>query len=109
MSPNTSNEKRFFHWVVDAWNEVVTRSLLTNDRVTTSFHASTTQWKNLFSFEVFGDMGYLEVTGKGGSYGEETLIYGKKNLGFAPALEIFKFGANDESWEHEWKNFADAI
>jgi predicted dehydrogenase len=54
-------------------------------------------------------MGYLEITGKGGSYGEETLVYGKKNLGFAPTLEVFTFGASDESWVREWENFADAV
>lgn len=84
-------------------------ALLTNDRVTVSFHASTTQWKNLFSFEVYGDLGYLEITGKGGSYGEETLVYAKRKLGFAPDQEVFKFGAGDESWDREWENFADAV
>src|SRR4029077_13954679 len=70
-------------------------ALLTNDHVAVSLHASTTQWKNLFSFEIYGDMGYLEITVKGGSYGEEVLVFGKKNLGFAPALEVFKFGTVD--------------
>src|SRR5712692_4463444 len=36
-------------------------------------HASWTQWKNLFSFEVFGDKGYLIVEGLGGSYGPQSL------------------------------------
>ena len=84
-------------------------ALMTNDRVTVSFHVSTTQWKNLFSFEVYGDMGSLEVLGKGGSYGQETLIHSKKNLGFAPTVEVFIFPGGDESWEHEWENFVDAV
>src|SRR5258707_876323 len=36
-------------------------------------HASWTEWKNLFSFEIFGRDGKLEVTGLGGSYGTERL------------------------------------
>ena len=84
-------------------------ALMTNDHVTASFHVSTTNWKNIFSFEVFGDKGYLQIDGKGGSYGEEILTHGKTNLGFAPTLEIFKFGGQDESWKREWKNFSNAI
>ena len=34
-----------------------------------SLHVSWTQWKNLFSFEVFGTEGYVVVEGLGGSYG----------------------------------------
>lgn len=37
-------------------------------------HASWTEWKNLFSFEVFGRSGKLEVSGLGGSYGTERLV-----------------------------------
>jgi predicted dehydrogenase len=84
-------------------------ALLTNGRVTVSFHVSTTNWKNIFSFEVFGDKGYLQIDGKNGSYGEEILTYGKANLGFAPTLEIFKFGPEDESWEREWEHFVNVI
>ncbi len=84
-------------------------ALMTNDRVTVSFHVSTTNWKNLFSFEVFGNKGYVQIEGKNGSYGEEVLTYGKTNLGFAPTLEVFRFGGQDESWDREWDNFANAI
>lgn len=84
-------------------------ALMTNDRVTASFHVSATNWKNIFSFEVFGEKGYLQIEGKKGSYGEEVLIYGKADLGFAPALTVFKFGPRDVSWEREWENFLNAI
>ena len=36
-------------------------------------HASWTEWKNLFCFEVFGRDGKLQVDGLGGSYGVERL------------------------------------
>lgn len=84
-------------------------ALMKNDRVTFSFHVSTTQWRNLFSFEVYGDDGFLEVMGKGGSYGEEVLTYAKKNLGMAPTIEVFKFEGGDQSWAKEWNNFISAV
>ncbi len=79
--------------------------LLQNKQVTVSFHVSTTQWKNLFSFEIFGDLGFLQIEGKGGSYGPETLSWAKKNVGAAPDITTFTFDAGDKSWELEWENF----
>src|SRR5579859_942276 len=38
-------------------------------------HASWTEWKNLFSFEVFGERGKLQIDGLGGSYGTERLTF----------------------------------
>ena len=45
-----------------------------------TMHTSWTQWKNRFTFEVFGEAGYLIVDGLGGSYGTETLRIGKRKL-----------------------------
>ena len=84
-------------------------ALLRNKRATASFHVSTTNWRNIFSFEVFGDTGYLQIDGKGGSYGEEVLTYGKRNPGAAPDIEIFRFEGGDMSWEREWEHFYDAL
>jgi len=47
---------------------------------TALMHTSWTQWKNKFSFEIFGESGYLIVEGLGGSYGTETLRIGKRKL-----------------------------
>src|SRR5206468_1135197 len=38
-------------------------------------HATWTEWKNLFSFEIYGRFGKLEVSGLGGSYGIERLAH----------------------------------
>lgn len=49
------------------WNTKVDDNafgLLRNGRTTLEFHVSTTNWKNTFSFEVFGSLGYLQVDGK---------------------------------------------
>jgi len=83
--------------------------ILKNKNVTVSFHVSSTNWKNIFSFEIFGDMGFLTVHGKGGSYGVETLTFGKRKKEFGvPEIKVFKF-KKDTSWIEEWKNFLGAI
>ena len=38
-------------------------------------HVSCTEWKNLFSFEIYGRDGKLHIDGLGGSYGIERLTY----------------------------------
>jgi len=74
------------------------------------FHVSWTNWKNIFSFEVFGQDGYLKIDGLGGSYGNETLELGiRKKEGGRPDIEFFEFPAEDISWEEEWKEFKNSI
>jgi predicted dehydrogenase len=81
-----------------------------NRKVTVSLHASTTNWKNIFSFEIFGETGFLQIDGKGGSYGEEVLTYGRRKPEFGvPAIEVIRFPAKDSSWEREWFNFARSV
>jgi predicted dehydrogenase len=75
-----------------------------------SLHASWTQWKNLFSFEVFGHEGALVIDGLGHSYGTERLtIYYRPAHGGAPKEETFEFTDPDPSWEREWGCFLAAI
>jgi predicted dehydrogenase len=75
-----------------------------------SLHASWTQWKNLFSFEVFGERGAAIVTGLGGSYGPETLtLYRRAEHGGPPHEEQIAFGGPDQSWAAEWSDFLRAV
>jgi len=75
-----------------------------------SLHVSWTQWKNLFSFEVFGRDGYVIVEGLGGSYGAERLILGRRLPAFGPPEErSTEFSGPDASWEQEWEEFVAAI
>jgi len=84
--------------------------LRTKDGKAASAHASTTQWRNRFLFEVFGKGGYLIVTGLGRSYGPQRLIYGKRTaLGKRPVEKIFSFPGEDPSWGLEWGDFIEAI
>ncbi|MBV8284412.1 MAG: Gfo/Idh/MocA family oxidoreductase [Candidatus Eremiobacteraeota bacterium] len=78
--------------------------------VIASVHTSWTQWKNLFSFEIFGEAGSLSIDGLGGSYGPERLIVAKRNrAGGAPSMREEVFEGPDRSWAVEWHQFVDAI
>jgi predicted dehydrogenase len=75
-----------------------------------SLHASWTQWKNQFSFEVFGTTGYLLVEGLGGSYGLERLTVGRQPAeGGPPSEDRHEFPGPDQSWNQEWRDFIAAI
>ena len=74
-----------------------------------SIHASWTQWKNLFRFEIFGKDGYIIVEGLGGSYGTEKAILGKRAFLEPFKEEIIEYRGRDVSWEEEWREFANAI
>src|SRR5438876_4737046 len=74
-----------------------------------SLHASWTQWKNVFSFEVFGERGALVVEGLGNSYGTERLSIYRRAVSGAPSEEQMEFRGPDESWEREWEEFLASI
>jgi predicted dehydrogenase len=84
--------------------------LRTSSGGTAQFHTSWTQWKNRFSFEVFGRDGYLRIEGLGGSYGTETLTVGRRRPeGGAPIEETCEFPGPDLSWQAEWRELTSAI
>lgn len=78
-------------------------------------HSTMTQWRHLFSLEVFLERGYMVLNGiktGSGSYGEEMLTVAK-NRSKAPAAsweneESFKFEV-DTSWFEEAREFTEAI
>jgi len=73
-------------------------------------HASWTQWKNLFSFEIFGTIGELIIDGLGGSYGTETLTFYKMKPEMGPPdKHVFEYPGEDNSWKLEFQNFLDGI
>lgn len=65
-------------------------------------HASCTEWKNNFIFEIYGTRGKLKIEGKGGSYGRESLIFYKmsKKMGL-PEVKRWIFEKKDNSWKKE--------
>lgn len=83
--------------------------LLRNKTGLAEIHASWTEWKNRFIFEIYGNKGYLKINGLGGSYGTETLNYGVRLPGQAPKEKRWEFKGEDVSWKHEWLNFRQAV
>ena len=69
-------------------------------------HASWTEWKNLFSFEIFGRTGKLQIDGLGGSYGTErlTLYRMLPELG-PPETRAWEYPGEDRSWHAEFADF----
>jgi predicted dehydrogenase len=75
-----------------------------------AMHTSWTQWKNLFSLEIFGERGSLVIEGLGGSYGEETLTIAHRAMqGGAPRMERLAFPGPDQSWTLEWDDFLGGV
>jgi len=66
-------------------------------------HASSTEWKNLFSFELYGRTGKLMVEGLGGIYGPERLTWHrmKPEMG-PPDTEVEEYPGPDDSWSVEF-------
>lgn len=73
-------------------------------------HASCTEWKNLFDFEVFGKKGKIQIWGLGRSYGVEELRHYKMRPEMGPPdLETFTYPEPDNSWDLELASFFEAI
>jgi predicted dehydrogenase len=73
-------------------------------------HVSWTEWKNLFSLEIYCRRAKLQVDGLVRSYGPQRLRIYKMapELGPPDAQEI-SYPEQDGSWEREWRNFSAAI
>jgi len=73
-------------------------------------HASWSEWKNIFSFEIYGRTGKLTVDGLGGSYGTERLTYHRMlpEMG-PPETTIWEYPFADQSWQLEMDDFVQAI
>lgn len=71
-------------------------------------HVSWTEWRNLFSLELFGQDGYVRVEGLGGSYGTERAILGRRDFEAPFSEEAIDYRGEDRSWRSEWAEFREA-
>jgi predicted dehydrogenase len=73
-------------------------------------HVTWTEWKNMFSIEVYCRNAKLQVDGLVRSYGPQRLrIYRMGPELGPPTLEERTYGDQDLSWTTEWEHFAAAI
>lgn len=73
-------------------------------------HVSCTEWKNTFSWELYGRKGKLQVDGLGGSYGVEKLSWYRNlpEMG-PPETTIWEYPMADNSWSEEMAAFIEDI
>jgi predicted dehydrogenase len=71
---------------------------------------SCTEWKNLFSLEIYGSAGKLHIEGLGGSYGVERLYHYRMlpEMG-PPDTVIYEYPRGDDSWALETREFVEDI
>jgi predicted dehydrogenase len=85
-------------------------SLRTAAGQTAWLHVSCTEWKNLFSLEIYGRDAKIAIDGLGGSYGVERLTLYKMlpQMG-PPETSSWEYPGSDDSWRLETAAFIDDI
>ena len=85
-------------------------TLRTAQGQTAFLHVSCTEWKNLFSLEIYGLDGKIAIDGLGGSYGLERLAHYHMlpEMG-PPETTAWEFPRGDQSWALEFAEFLDDI
>ena len=85
-------------------------SLRSTTGQTAWLQVSCTEWKNMFSFEIYGRDAKLSIDGLGGSYGVEKLTYYKMlpQMG-PPETTVWDYHQADSSWKLEMQEFIDDI
>lgn len=67
-------------------------------------HVSWSEWKNLFSMEIYCRTGKLQVDGLQGSYGPQRLtVYTMGPQLGPPETDVYDFPPGDVSWAREWE------
>jgi predicted dehydrogenase len=85
-------------------------TLRTAQGQTAFLHVSCTEWKNLFSLEIYGTHAKLHIEGLGGSYGLERLACYRMlpEMG-PPETTIWEYPRGDRSWALEFEEFLEDI
>ncbi len=85
--------------------------LLRTEAGRTAFlHVSCTEWKNMFSFEIYGKDAKIQIDGLGGSYGVERLtLYRMLPEMGPPETTAWEFPRGDQSWAVEFSDFLEDI
>jgi predicted dehydrogenase len=100
---------RTFFWDAEVEDNVFL-TLSTADGKVAWLHATWTEWKNMFSLEIYGRDGKLELNGLGGSYGLESLTFYRMLPGMGPPETTrWEYPFPDRSWEAETAEFIAGI
>jgi 1,5-anhydro-D-fructose reductase (1,5-anhydro-D-mannitol-forming) len=103
------------YWKLDVEDNAFVILKNSKSGLVASLHSTMSQWRHLFSLEVFLENGYMVLNGlltSSMSYGEEVLSIAK-NRSTAPAAtwkdEVKTQYLNDHSWRYEMEHFFEAI
>ena len=104
----------YVHLPTYYWNSSVEDNcfiaLKTSTQQMTWLHATWTEWKNQFTFEIVGKNGKLLINGLGGSYGTERLTHYRMTPEMGPPeTTAWEFPRGDDSWKVEFVEFMTAI
>jgi predicted dehydrogenase len=96
------------------WNMTVEDNAFMTLRTQTGqiafLHVSCTEWKNLFSLEIYGRTGKIAIDGLGGSYGMERLVHYRMRPEMGPPdSTVHEYPGADRSWELEFAEFLEDI
>jgi predicted dehydrogenase len=98
-----------FYWPIEVEDNCFVL-LRTAEGKVASLHASWSEWKNLFSMEIYGRDGKLEISGLGGSYGMERLTHYRMTAEMGPPeTTCWEYPMADDSWEVEFTEFLEDI
>ncbi len=102
------------YWKLDVEDNVFA-TFRNKEELVASLHSTMTQWRHLFSFEIFLEKGYIVINGlltSSGTYGEEVMTIAKNRTPSPEATwteeEHFSFHVNN-SWRYEVDHFFEAI
>lgn len=111
IKATVSNE----YWKIDGIEDNVFAIFKNHKKgISASLHSTMTQWRHLFSFEMFFEGGYVTLNGlktPSGAYGKEvlTLAKNKSHTCTEREYEIDYEYKIDNSWDNEVRYFFDAI
>jgi predicted dehydrogenase len=103
--PNVQGQIATYFWDMPVEDNVFLL-LQTAAGQTAQLHATWTEWKNLFSLEIYGKYGKIDISGLGRSYGVEKLTYYQMAPDLLPPSKVeFEYPGEDLSWELEFAAF----
>jgi predicted dehydrogenase len=97
-----------YYWKGQPFEDNAFAILRKSDGRVAMLHSSLTEWRNLFSLELFGTDGYARAEGLGGSYGLETATLGVRDFDKPFAERRIEYRGADTCWQLEWEAFVAA-
>jgi predicted dehydrogenase len=107
--PHVSGHAATYFWKMPV-DDNAFLSLRTSGGQTAWLHVSCSEWKNLFSLEIYGRDGKLDIFGLGGSYGVERITFHRMlpQMG-PPESTVWEYPGPDSSWQLELSDFVRSI